>query len=124
MELTARELKQIERLRKQERQWPRTRWIMLGVAVFILAVYGYIFFLCYHGLFPSGNNTPAFGDLMSRANILMFALYWPKCLLAYCFSLWLIVVAIRDWHGNINRRLLLKLLDAQQSQSPSPGKIT
>jgi hypothetical protein len=36
----------------------------------------------------------------------------------------MMTVAIWDWHGNINRRLLLKLLEAQQTQSTSPCKIT
>ena len=114
MELTSRELKQIERLRKQERQWPRTRWIMLGAGIFNAALCFYTLVLELHQLFhpmndPAGSRDP-FSLLVS---VLSFALGWPACLLMWCFSLWLIVVAIRDWHGNINRRLLLKLLDAQ-----------
>jgi hypothetical protein len=38
-------------------------------------------------------------------------------------SAWCIIKALVDWHGNTNRMLLLKLLDAQQSQSPNPAKI-
>jgi len=124
MEFTSRELKQIERLRKQERQWPRTRWLLLAMAIFIYAVYGCLVVLYYHRLFPSEIDTTLFGDLLSRVNLLMFAMFWPKFLLAFCFATWCVCVAIRDWHGNINRRLLLKLLDAQQSQPPSPSKIT
>jgi uncharacterized membrane protein len=124
MEFTSRELKQIERLRKQERQWPRTRWMLMGLGIFLLAVYGCLLAFYYHLLFPAENDATPFGDLLSRANILMFAIFWPKFLLAFCFSGWCIVKAITEWHGNINRRLLLKLLEAQQAQSTSPGKIT
>jgi len=116
-------LKQIERLRKEQRQWPRTRWIMLGAAIFIYAVYGFLLVLYFHGVFPSENDATALGDMMSRTNILMFALFWPKFLVMFCIATWIIIVVIRDWHGNTNRMLLLKLLDAHQSQSPSPAKI-
>ena len=44
MQLTAREMKMVARLRKAERLWPRWRWGVLGAGVFAWAVYGYIAF--------------------------------------------------------------------------------
>jgi len=122
MELTSQELKQLDRLRKQERQWPRTRWIMLTAGVFNAAIYGYVMGMVVHRLFHSGNDPASTGELFSSFNIFLFAFIWPLFLLMICHSGWFIVEAIRDWHGNINRRLLLKLLEAQQNQPPGPNK--
>jgi len=124
MEFTTRELKQIEHLRKQERRWPRTRWILLGTGVILAAVYGYILVLLLHLAFLSENDPARLGDVLSHSNILVFAVFWPNCLLALCYSAWCISVAIRNWHGNTTRMLLLKLLQAQQTQSPDPAKTT
>jgi len=42
MQLTPREQKLIERMRKQERQWPRLRWFMIGAGVFAVLCSGFI----------------------------------------------------------------------------------
>jgi succinate dehydrogenase hydrophobic anchor subunit len=123
MEFTPRELKQIERLRKQEREWPRTRWIMLVVGLFDAALYPCIMVFVLHRLFHTENDPAPRGELFSSFNIFMFTFCWPVCLLALCHSFWMMTVAICDWHGNINRRLLLKLLEDRQNQTPGPGKI-
>jgi hypothetical protein len=47
----------------------------------------------------------------------MIAFFWPKFLLGFYCAIWFVVWAIRDWHGNVHRMLLLRLLDAQQQQS-------
>ena len=44
---------------------------------------------------------------------------WPKCLIGFIVGTCLIVLAIKDWHGNTSRLLLLKLLDAEQKQADS-----
>ena len=104
MKFTAQEMKLIDRLRKQERRWPRIRWILLVVAAFSLAVYGYIaaqIVIKLESGQPGDNST------------FMVAFFWPKCLLGFCLAAWFIAWAIRDWHGNVQRMLLLRLLDAQ-----------
>ena len=53
-------------------------------------------------------------DVMSRGWMLGFALFWPKSLMLFGFGVFFIGWAIRDWHGNANRILLLKLLEARQ----------
>jgi hypothetical protein len=45
-------------------------------------------------------------------------------LLGFVVGTYLIVLAIRDWHGNVNRMLLLKLLDAQEKQMETHDKDT
>jgi hypothetical protein len=47
----------------------------------------------------------------------MVAVFWPKCLVGFFLAAWFMVVAIRDWNGNVHRMLLLKLLDEQQNKA-------
>ena len=108
MEFTPQEMKLIERLRKEERRWPRSRWILLGMAAFILAVYGCILAQII-GVLQSG-------EPRDDATF-MVAFFWPKCLVGFCFAVYFIVWAIRDWHGDVKRMLLLRLLDAQQRET-------
>ena len=108
MQFTPQEMKLIERLRKQERRWPRTRWILLGMAAFILAAYGYVAYLLFSTL-DSQTFSPA-------DSALLFALYWPKALLMTVMAGAFIALAVRDWHGNVHRMLLLRLLDAHQKE--------
>ncbi len=122
MEFTTEELKQIEHLRSQERRWPRTRWILLWTGIGIAAVYVYILVLLLRLVFLSEGDPTRLGDVLSRTNILVFAVFWPNCLLALCYAAWCIAVAIRDWNGNTNRMLLVKLLEAQQARSASAAK--
>lgn len=96
-------MKLVERLRKRERQWPRYRWILLVVGVLALVCYTYIVISMYRHM-----NF----EHLELHNVLFFALIWPKCLLMFVLGIGLIVWAINDWHGNANRNLLLKLLDA------------
>jgi hypothetical protein len=114
MQFTAREMKLVGRLRKQERQWPRLRWLLLGGGIFFWACYGYIVISLIDNVHSAETGEQ---DFLSHAWLFGFALLWPKCLLGIAIGAWLIVVAIRDWHGNVNRMLLLKLLDAQQKES-------
>jgi hypothetical protein len=104
MHLTPQEVKFVERLRKRERQWLRNRWIMLVVGLFSLACYGYIMVSLYDRIDF---------EHLDLSEVFFFALLWPKCLLMFISGMGFIVWAINDWKGNANRRLLLKLLDAQ-----------
>ena len=106
MQFTPQELKMIERMRKQERQTPTMRWILLGTSVFTFAVCAYAAYFLV-SILESKAFEPA-------ETALIFSVLWPKILLmlvsaGVCFGL-----TIRDWHGNANRMLLLRLLDAQQ----------
>ena len=113
MQLTPREVKMVARLRKTERLWPRLRWAVLGAGIFAWAVYGYIAFSICDRLQSADAGHDSFGSYVWLAG---FAMMWPKCLLGFVVGTCLIVLAIRDWHGNVNRVLLLKLLDAQEKQ--------
>jgi hypothetical protein len=43
-------------------------------------------------------------------------LIWTKCCMYFVFGMWCFVTACIKWHGDVNRMLLLKLLDAQQKE--------
>ena len=113
MQFTPTEAKLIERLRKQERRWPRTRWMLLALAGFAFAAYGYIAYQMFSRLDSS--------KFPNQDSALMVAFFWPKCLVGLLFGAWFLSLAIRDWKGNVNRMLLLKLLDAQKTESGSHG---
>src|SRR5436853_6749328 len=100
MQFTAREMKLLERLRKQERRWPRDRWIVLLAGIAALCCYGSVMALLLHKL--------QFEELQSLEYlifVLVFAMVWPKCLLMFALAGWLIVWAIQDWQGNATRTL-------------------
>ncbi len=109
MQFTPQEMKLIEQLRKQERRWPRTRWILVGMAAFILIVYGYVAHLLFDTL-DSQTFSPA-------ESALLFAVYWPKVILMAVVAGAFIGLAVRDWRGNVWRMLLLRLLDAHQKET-------
>lgn len=111
VELTPREKKLVEHLRKQERQWPRLRWFLLGTGIFAILCSGFIAIELIQHI---DTILAVHDDVVSRGWLLGFALFWPKCLLLFgcgaCFIIW----AIINWHGNASRVLLLKLLEARQ----------
>jgi hypothetical protein len=126
MQITAQEMKLIDRLRKEEQRWSRTRWVLLAMVILILAIYGFI-----GGQLIGMTKAEAheFGDeakgvpvsvqllgIVERSQTVTFAvsLFWPLLLIGFCGAGWLIALLIRDWHGNVQRMLLLRLLDAQQ----------
>jgi hypothetical protein len=111
MQLTSREKKLVERLRKQELQWCRLRWFLIGTGIFAVLCSG---FIVVELLEHIDTMLAVHDDVMSRGWLLGFALFWPKCLLLFGFGAFFIIWAIRDWNGNANRVLLLKLLEAQQ----------
>lgn len=113
MEFTPNELKLIEHLRKQERKWPRDRWILLATGVFGIIAYCYFAFRVIHFIEPEN-----YGE----GEVLFFAYFWPKCLLMFCIAAYFIGLAIRDWRGNANSKLLLKLLEAQLNQTSKDSK--
>lgn len=94
-----------------------------GGGIFGLGTQVYILVSLYQLVFGSENDFSRLGDaFIFSSKILVLAVYYPNCLLGFCVSSWCIVKVITEWHGNINRRLLLKLLEAQQTQSTIPGK--
>lgn len=111
MQLTSRETKLVERLRKQERQWPRLRWFTLGAGIFGALCFSFILItLLKHVDSALGDH----GDFLAPAWLFAFARFWPTCLIGFGLAAYLIGWTIRDWSGNANRVLLLKLLEADQ----------
>jgi hypothetical protein len=89
---------------------------MLGAGVFVWAAYGYVSFRLVGDLRLPDTGTD---EVRFYIWLVLFAMMWPKCLVGFALGTWLVAWAIKDWHGNVNRMLLLRLLDAQQ-----PAKVT
>lgn len=85
------------------------------MAAFGFMIYGYIGFFLFSTL-DSKTLSPS-------ESALLFAVFWPKALLLMVLASWFLVLAIRDWHGNVERMLLLKLLDAQQKEMAKDENI-
>jgi hypothetical protein len=108
MEFTAPEMKLIEGLRKQDRQWRWRRWAMLGVGTFSIALcagFGYL----TNGLIKEAMDGP-----LSAQFAFFIMLFWTKCCFYFAFGIVCFATAWTKWHGDANRMLLLKLLDSQQ----------
>lgn len=85
------------------------------MAAFGYGIYGYVAYILFSTL-DSKTLSPA-------DSALLFAVFWPKVLLMMVFASWLVGLAIRDWHGNVQRMLLLRLLDAQQTQAEKDERV-
>ncbi len=110
MELTPQERKLVERLRKQQRRWLWGRWffLVIGVASIVLcAMFGFLL----HSLVADSAGVNLDGRI-----VFFIVLIWTKCCMYFGFALWFLITAWAKWHGDINRTLLLKLLDAQEHQ--------
>ena len=121
MDFTERELKLVARLRKQEQLWPRDRWGQIGAGIFSMAVAGFILNDMRTEMLPHIYTTNP-DNFMVHSWMMGFAIFWPICLFNILVGTGLIVMAIINWNGNVNRMLLLKLLDAQQQNSTDGEK--
>ena len=74
-------------------------------------MYGWVFFPLFDGLSTEGH--PDVNDA------LVIAIFFPKLLVIVGVTTICFAISWRDWNGNVNRMLLLKLLDAQQKGDES-----
>jgi hypothetical protein len=110
IEFTADEIKLIERLRKQDRQWRWARWLMLTIGTFSIGMCAFCGW-ALHSLIVESR-----GRLDSDAVFLMI-LFWTKCCMYFFFAIAFFIKPAMNWRGDANRKLLLKLIDAE---SPAP----
>jgi hypothetical protein len=94
------------------------RWFFLATGIFAVCVSICILVATLVSLFGSQRTTA-----LNLYEVLFFAVLWPKCLLEFGLGGWLIVWAITNWHGNVNRMLLLRLLDAQQKEAKKDENV-
>jgi hypothetical protein len=110
MKLTEMEKRQIRKLRKDEQNWKYTRWILVGGSMFVIVVYASVFWLCFQTVRTDLKTS----DIVA---LLMFIL--PQVLFALSLSFAALLIAIRDWSGNVKRRLILKLFEYYEQTSSS-----
>jgi hypothetical protein len=95
------------------------RWFLLATGIFVASVYIYLLVAELVSLFGSQRTTD-----LNIYDVFLFAMLWPKCLLGFGIGGWSIAWAIRDWNGNVNRVLLLHLVETQQKQTISDAKVS
>lgn len=108
MNLTLQELKMLERLRKQERQWRWARWLVLLMGCLSTAaclVFGFLL----HGLIAESQ-----AGQFDAHTVFFIVLLWTKCCFHLGFGTWCFATVWFKWHGDVKQMLLLRLLDAQQ----------
>ena len=109
MTLTLEEAKLIEKLRKQERRWLRTRWLVLAIGTLCsLNFFGWAYFV--RALIGES------GRQVDSHELFIFVLLWTKCCMYFVFATLSFATAWKNWRGDANRMLLLRLLDAQQKE--------
>ena len=111
IQFTPGEMKLIERLRKEQRRWPRTRWLLLTIGVVAschTVLSSYVLYRLVHDSWMF-KEPPA----VDSSAALLIAMFWTKALASLALAAWCFSTAIIKWHGDVNRMLLLKLLDAQ-----------
>jgi len=106
MTLTETEEKLVSGMRKTEKAMFRCRYWLVAVGVFSCLVAGYGFFFIQQLL----EKDPQLG--MAVYPEMMFPI-----LIVCAQGLFCIATAIRDWHGNATRVLLLKLIDDRLKDS-------
>jgi uncharacterized membrane protein HdeD (DUF308 family) len=109
MNFTPQERKMIERLRKQERQWRWGRWMSLVSGIFSAGICIAIFCMVVTRIQSKS------ADIASSA--LLLSLSFPIILIFTGHATICLLLAIRDWHGNTARTLLLRLLDECDKRS-------
>jgi formate hydrogenlyase subunit 3/multisubunit Na+/H+ antiporter MnhD subunit len=107
MNFTTRETKMIEQLRKYERQWRWARWMVLVMGTLSAG-------LCItFGFLLSGLIAESQAGNFDAQTVFLIMLLWTKCCFYLLFGTWCLATVCFKWRGDVNRMLLLKLLDAQ-----------
>ena len=102
MKFTAAEQRLIARLKKQERNWRFTRWILLVGGV----IMGGLWIWLILWIFDTTEGRPEERQMIT-------ALAYPKALFGLTAAVLFFVWALRDWYGSPTRRLLLRLIEGQ-----------
>jgi len=122
MIFTPRELKLIERLREEEkysRSFPlKSRWLALAVGV-ITAL------LCVHHGYAFNALLQRPAHPLTSSDAWELIRFWNLCAGNFLLSLYCFARAIRYWHGDTARTLLLRLLDEREKdmKKDAPGRI-
>ena len=102
MKLTKQEEIIIDTMRRREHNWCYARWVLLVGSICIIILYIWLCLWTYHVLKTSGE---------ALSSVAMYGFILPKVVFALTIASLGFGMAIRDWSGNANRRLLLKLVD-------------
>jgi hypothetical protein len=146
MEITAKEAKGIERLRKQIRLWPRTRWVVAYNGVLLAAVCASSMWFVLgqlreqhrleHRVFSSVESVSAeswqseaqslwrsISDAAEEQdNLLLFSVFCCGWTVLALFAIWNFAILFLYWNGHTEKTFLLKLYDEATRQQNEPAK--
>jgi hypothetical protein len=108
MNFTPQESKSIQRLRNMTRLWRWTRWLLLLIGILSAALcagFGYLL----HALIAESKAGLFDGEI-----VFFIVVIWTKCCIYFLLGAWCFITVSLKWHGDVNRMLLLRLLDEQQ----------
>ena len=113
MQFTPIEMKQIEKLRRQQRQWVWVRWLP-----FVIGALCFIDFALNVQLLRM--IVPSSGlSSLDRFSMFGVAYIWTKCCFLFLFGLSCFTIPLVKWRGDVNQMLLLRLLDEIQQRQNS-----
>jgi hypothetical protein len=113
MKLTAKELRLVQRLRKYERQWRYTRWVLVAGGLALIGVWAWMLYYV-----SSSTQTPGAEETAG----LLRAYAYPKVLFGMIIGAIMIGFALRDWWGSATRVLLLRLLEDHEPAIADSGR--
>ena len=121
MKLTATEAKLLKQLRNREMGMFRTRYwfIALGIISYIAAGYGC--FLMQRWSYKNSQMPPEF---YAKVAPIFYTFIFPIVLAMAAQGSYFLGTAIRDWHGNSIRVLLLKLIDEHTEKTNDSNQNT
>lgn len=109
----------MERLRKQERRWRFTRWVLLIGGLALIGLWAWMLYYVFETAAESQDR---------KLELLIQAMAYPKVLFGMIIGALMIGLALRDWFGSPTRTLLLRLLQEHQAElgsgpscSPTPS---
>jgi len=114
MNLTAKEATLVKRLRKYDRQWRFTRWVLVVGGVILIGVWAWM-------LHYVSASSAAIRD--KQLEVLIQTLAYPKVLFGMIIGALMIAFALRDWYGSATRTLLLRLLEEHQAEPGAAPQV-
>ncbi|WPJ94550.1 hypothetical protein SH580_14035 [Coraliomargarita algicola] len=114
MNLTDQELKALERIEKHEKAYSKMRYILIFHTLFVtgMAIFlGYIIEDALHSLREEANQST-----------LIIAMTFPLLLISCLASTFHIFNLVRNWNGNPERKLLIKLVRSSLKQTQNQSQ--
>jgi hypothetical protein len=109
LKLTESEQRLLAQWKSAEERWPRRRWYLLLVSVLLTIAYTFLFFTFHALVFRDVTDD----SMPVRAGV--SAMVSPLLWFGLGSGVYWVGLTIKNWNGNAQRRLLLKVISAVES---------